>query len=88
MDPDDWRAAVHHVLRDDVYGYEMATPSLKGIISEMEQRHGGGHTKMHALGQFGLFNIFRERQCFGERNAPCLQILSITKVAMESLAIA
>ncbi|KAN0112235.1 hypothetical protein V8E51_005186 [Hyaloscypha variabilis] len=87
MDPDDWRDAVHRIIRDDVYGHKMMTPGLKGIISEMEQRQRKRHPKMDAFSHSGLFNIFQERRCIGERNAPCLQILDMTKVALESLAV-
>jgi hypothetical protein len=85
--PDEWRTAVLRMLRDDVYGHELMNPSLKGLISEMEQRQRKCHTKMDVLGHSCLSNGFQQRQCLGEKNAPCLQILNITKVAMESLAI-
>jgi hypothetical protein len=88
MEPDDWRDAVHRIIRDDVYGHEMETPGLRGIISEMEQRQRRGHTKMDVLGSPGMPNVFHQRQCLGERNAPCLQILDVTKASMASLAIA
>lgn len=87
MEPDDWRAAVHRLLRADVYGYEMVTPGLRGIISEMELRQRSRHTKMDALGHSSFSNVFQQRRCLGERDAPCLRILNVTKVAMESLAI-
>ena len=87
MDPDDWRSAVHRILRNDIYGDQMATPGLKSIISEMEERQRRGHTKMDTMSNSGLFNDFQQRHCLGERNAPCLQILNVTKVAMESLTI-
>ena len=38
MEPDDWRIAVHRILRTDIYGYEMMPSGLKGIIAEMERR--------------------------------------------------
>lgn len=88
MEPDDWRVAVHRLLRADVYGHEMVTPGLKGIISEMELRQRSRHTKMGALSHSSFSNIFQQRRCLGERDAPCLRILNVTKVAMESLAIA
>jgi hypothetical protein len=88
MQPEEWAAAVHYIIRDDIYGHEMMSSGLKGIISEMEERQRRGHTKIDVLSNHGLFNICQQRQCPGERNAPCLQILSITKIAMEALAIA
>jgi len=88
MEPDDWRDSVHRIIRDDVYGQEMMTPGLRGIISEMEQRQRRGHTKMDVLGSPDMLNAFHQRQCLGERNAPCLQILNVTKASMASLAIA
>jgi hypothetical protein len=88
MEPDDWRDSVHHIIRDDVYGQEMVTPGLRGIISEMEQRQRRRHTKMDVLGNPDMLNVFHQRQCLGERNAPCLQMLNITKASMASLAIA
>lgn len=88
MEPDDWRDSVHCIIRDDVYGHEMMTPGLRGIISEMEQRQRRGHTKMDVLGSPGMLNVFHQRQCLGEENAPCLQILNVTKASMASLAIA
>jgi hypothetical protein len=88
MEPDDWRDSVHRIIRDDVYGQEMMTSGLRGIISEMEQRQRRGHTKMDVLGSPGMLNVFHQRQCLGERNAPCLQILNVTKASMASLAIA
>jgi hypothetical protein len=87
MEPDDWRAAVHRIIRNDIYGHEMTSPSLKGIISEMEQRQRTRHPKIDAFGDSNPINIFEERRCIGEKNAPCLRILDMTKVAMESLAI-
>jgi hypothetical protein len=88
LEPDEWRNSMHRLLRDDIFGHGMMTPGLKGIISEMEQRQRRGHTNMNVLTHTGLYNGFEQRQCVGERNAPCLQILGITKTAMESLVIA
>jgi hypothetical protein len=88
MEPDDWRAAVHRLLRADVYGNEMAASGLKGIISEMEQRQRSGRLKMDQLSHSSFSNDFLQRRCIGERDAPCLRILNVAKVAMESLAIA
>jgi hypothetical protein len=87
MAPDNWRAGMHRLLRADVYGHDMVNLGLKGILAEMEQRQRNGHLKMDKGNHFDLVNIFQERQCLGEENAPCLRMLSITKVAMESLAI-
>jgi hypothetical protein len=88
MEPDNWRIAVHRILRTDIYGHEMMPSGLKGIIAEMERRQQRAHTDMDSLKNSGSFNGLQQRQCLGERNAPCLQILSVTKIAMESLAIA
>jgi len=41
---------------------------------------------MDSLKNSGSFNGLQQRQCLGERNAPYLQILSVTKIAMESSA--
>lgn len=87
MKPEDWRTAIHQIIRHDIYGHEMISPGLKGIISEMEQRQRSRHPKMDAFGNSGPVNIFEERQCLGEKNAPCLKVLDMTKIAMESLAI-
>jgi hypothetical protein len=87
LDPDDWRAGMHRLLRADVYGHDMVNLGLKGILAEMEQRQRNGHLKTNKGRHFGLVNISQESQCLGEDNAPCLRMLNITKVAMESLAI-
>jgi hypothetical protein len=87
MEPDDWRAGMHRLLRADVYGHDMVNLGLKGILAEMEQRQRLGYLKMDKGSHFGLLNTFQERQCLGEENAPCLRLLNITKVAIESLAI-
>jgi hypothetical protein len=87
MAPDDWRAGMHRLLRADVYEHDMVNLGLKGILAEMEQRQRNGHLRMDKLSHFGLVNIFQERQCLGEDNAPCLLMLNITKIALESLAI-
>jgi hypothetical protein len=88
MEPDDWRSAVHRILRDDVYGHQMAAPGLQSIISEMEARQRRGHTKMDTMSNPSFPSAFQQTHCLGERNAPCLQILNVAKVALESLAIA
>jgi hypothetical protein len=87
MAPDDWRAGMHRLLRADVYGHDMVNLGLKSILAEMEQRQRNGHLRMEKLSHFGLMNISQERQCLGEDNAPCLLMLNITKIALESLAI-
>jgi hypothetical protein len=66
----------------------MMPSGLKGMIAEMDRRQQRTHTGMYSLKSAGSFNGLQQRQCLGERNAPCLQILSVTKIAMESLAIA
>jgi hypothetical protein len=88
MEPDNWRDSAHRIIRDDVYGHEMMTPGLRGIISEMEQRQRRGHTKMDVPGSRGMLDVLHQRQCLGEENAPCLQILNVTKASMALLAIA
>jgi hypothetical protein len=67
----------------------MMPSGLKGIIAEMDRRQQRTYTDMDSLKSPGSFNgLQQQRQCLGERNAPCLQILIVTKIAMESLAIA
>jgi hypothetical protein len=87
MDPDDWRTAVHRLIQADVYGHETVTPGLKGIVSEMEHRQRSGYLTMDKVSHFGMLKISQGQQCNGEQDAPCLRILEMTKVAMESLAI-
>ena len=87
VEPDEWRTAIRRILCHDVYGHEFVNTSLNGLISEMEQRQRKCHTKMDVLGHSRLSNGFQQKQCLGEKNAPCLQILNITKVAMGSLAL-
>ncbi|KIN00749.1 hypothetical protein OIDMADRAFT_55316 [Oidiodendron maius Zn] len=87
VEPDEWRTAIRCILRDDIYGHEFVNTSLKGLISEMEQRQRKCHTKMDVLGHSRLSNGFQQKQCLNEKNAPCLQILNITKVAMGSLGL-
>jgi hypothetical protein len=55
--------------------------------TKMKQRQRRSHTKKEAPSKLGKFQAFQQTKYLGERNAPCLQILNITQLAMEPMAI-